>query len=195
MRYVLNTLLHPNINLWRGGFGRVKPGQTLPLKIENITSWNWPILVIQRGTQSISPFYMKLTLKQKFPSGWVDTREVESLLNLWLFSLDQTATPSSDGAAGPSPPKLPTFDSIRLLGSNTARTRWDILKWYIDHWAQVYEVQRLAEPPGEEFQSTEPSGKEVQSTEPPGKEVQFTVEKHHGGVMGISAIHRYALCR
>ena len=178
MRYVLNTLLHPNIKVRKGGFGLVNPGATrsgqiLSFQNKNFTSWNWAILVnTQYGEQPVKQIYVKPTLEAKFPGGWMVTEQVESLFNLWLFSLDQRrqqATPSS-GAAGPSPLKLPTFDSIRLLGSNTARARWDILKWYIDHCAQVYEV-RLAKTSGEEVQSTEPPR---ESTEPQEEEVQST---------------------
>ena len=169
MRYVLNTLLHPNIKVRKGGFGLVNPGATRSSQIPSFQNknFNWAILVDTRyGEQPVKQIYVKPTMKPTFSGGWIVTgQEVESLLNLWLFSFSQR------------PLKPLTFDNIRLLGSNTVRARWDILKWYIDHSAQVYEVQRLAS----------------NLTGPPlGGEVQFTVERHHGGVMGISAIHRYA---
>lgn len=139
MKYALNTLLPPNVMDWESRFGIVGPEgsrearKVLSHQVRNTHLWKCPIPVnIWCGPQLV-PAPVELTFERRLQGGWfVAEEEVESLFSLWLFNLGQRCKDTT------------TLDSIRLMGSNNARTRWDISKWDIDHCAQLYEARILA---------------------------------------------------
>lgn len=172
MRHALNTLLPPNIKEWKSRFGvdPFKSPLVSYLQFSDFGVWKWPLHVeILCKAQSEKPTLTTQTpvmlTFQKTLNGWsVTDQEVESLLHFWLFTLSHNT--------GPNTPKSGSIDNIKLFGANNARSQWDITKWNIDY-GQVYEVRPWTE--------TSTPMREA-------KEIRFTMERNHGGVMGVSTI-------
>ena len=188
MECTLNTLLpraamnpNPALNL---GIGLVNsaPGlagvQPWP---DNAVGrvWHWP-LVVQMEVESddgtgpkMEEQIVRISLIQRETGGWFVMKEaVEALLTLWLFTMKERRLefikPQGHGYV-----KMQPF--VRLIGSNTELTRWDIMRWYVGNCSQVYE--------GTPMTSTEASNNEKQTNE-------IDIEMGHsvGQVMGIEQV-------
>jgi len=108
--------------------------------------WLWPI-VVQVGVNSVGGAgkqvqmeeqIVRISLIQRETGGWFVMKEgVEALLTLWLFTLKQQRINFIKHIKPDHFNMLPAF--VRLMGSNTELTRWDIMRWYVDHCSRVYE--------------------------------------------------------
>lgn len=125
MVFTLNVLLPPE--LYTGASPSRKLGSHGVLK--DCGLWHWP-LVVQMGEKQV----VKITLIRKNTGRWFVVKEsMEALLNLWLFTLhEHKRRKSSD--------QLKVQEAyMRLIGSNSDRVRWEIMKWDMDHCSPVYE--------------------------------------------------------
>ena len=158
MVFTLNTLLAPTVmnSMPRAplkiGLVNSTPGPTPLASVQSWPEgakgrvWHWPI-VMQMGVNSVDGAgnqlqmeeqIVRISLIQRETGGWFVMKEgVEALLTLWLFTLKQRRLKSIKPKKPDHVNMQPAF--VRLIGSNTELTRWDIMRWYVDHCGQVYE--------------------------------------------------------
>ena len=187
MVFTLNTLLPPavmNLNPpLNSAIGLVDsaPGPTQQARAQPWPNgavgrvWHWPLVVQMEVLDSDGPKMeeqvVRISLIQRETGGWlVMTEVVEALLTLWLFTLKQRRLGNrmSDRAMMQS-----AF--VRLIGSNTGRTRWDIMRWYVGHGSRVYEGRPM-------------TITEVNIAEKLADEIDIEMDRTLGQVMGIEQV-------
>ena len=154
MVFTLNTLLPPavmclmppsRIGLVNCGPGQGPTVQPWPEGIQG-RMWHWPLVVQMEvdpgdGTgPKMEEQVVRITLILRERGRWFVMREsVEALLTLWLFTLKQKRAQWQHLSIHKANRVRVQPPFVRLIGSNTELTRWDMMTWCAGHYSRVYE--------------------------------------------------------
>jgi len=190
MVFTLNTLLPPavmNLNPPLDpviGLVNCAPGPTQQTRAQPWPNgaagrvWHWPLVVQMEVRDPDGPKMeeqvVRISLIQRKTGGWFVMKEaVEALLTLWLFTLKHRRLKSMKHGVPDRVKMQPAF--VRLIGSNTKLTRWDTMRWYVDHCSRVYE--------GRPMTITEADKAKRQADE-----IYIGMDRTLGQVMGIEQV-------
>jgi len=180
MILTLNTLLPPAVmnSPSKVGLASIEPGHGPTAQLRAVHLWHWPLIVQMEvcsddGTgPKMEEQTVRISLILGETGGWFVMKEtVEALLTLWLFTLKQQR--GKFVKLRKANPVMGQF--VRLIGSNTELTRWDIIRWYIGHCSRMYE--------GNLITVTEAANNEKYADE-----IDIEIDRSLGQIMGIEQV-------